>query len=198
MVAQDRKEQEMSATPLYLQWFCPELEDLYRSMQTKALLGRVFALLTGHSRRLLDLTTEVSKRKIHRQHYAGSRTVPINRIKGSEGRSSDFDCDFNPMHSRTMARWMSVAVARSYGDTLPPVELIQLGEDYFVRDGHHRISVARAFGEEYIDAVVIVLEMEPVSGPLPTLVIDPFLRWKTFPSKSQKRQEKLPIFLTIG
>jgi hypothetical protein len=140
-------------------------------MQTKALLGRIYSFLTGHSRSLLDLTIEVFKRKIRSQYYAGSRTVPINRIKGSEGRSGDFDCDFNPMHTRTIDRWVSVALARSQGVTLPAVELILVGEDYFVRDGHHRISVARAFREEYIDAKVIVLELEPVSGPLPTLVV---------------------------
>ena len=97
--------------------------------------------------------------------------MPINRIKGSEGRSGDFDCDFNPMHTRTIDRWVSVALARSQGVTLPAVELILVGEDYFVRDGHHRISVVRAFGEEYIDAKIIVLELEPVSVPLPTLVV---------------------------
>ncbi|HET8562631.1 MAG TPA: transcriptional regulator, partial [Candidatus Binatia bacterium] len=133
-------------------------------MQTKALLGRIYAFLTGRSRNLLDFATEVSKRKIRSQHYAGSRTVPINRIKGSEGRSGDFDCDFNPRHTHTRARWLSVAVARSRGDTLPLVELIQLEDHYFVRDWHHRISVARTFGEEYIDAKIIVLELEPVSA----------------------------------
>ena len=164
----------MSEISLYLQWSSQSLGDpqeLHRSMQTKAFLGRIYSFLTGHSRNLLDLTTEVSERKIRGQHVAGSRTVPINRITGSEGRSGDFDCDFNPLHTRTMDRWVGVAVARSCGATLPAVELIQLGEDYFVRDGHHRISVARAFRQEYIDAKVIVLELEPVSGPLPTLVV---------------------------
>jgi hypothetical protein len=131
-------------------------------MQNKAFLEKIYAFLSQRSRDLLDLTSEVSERKIIRQHYAGVRTVPLNRIKGSEGRSSDFDCDFNPLHTRTRNRWMSIAIARSQGSTLPLVELIQLGEDYFVRDGHHRISVARAFHEEYIDAVVVVLELESV------------------------------------
>jgi len=140
-------------------------------MQNKAFLEEIYAFLGQRSRSLLDLTTEVSERKIIGQHYAGVRTVPLNRIKGSEGRSSDFDCDFNPLHARTRNRWLSIAIARSQGDTLPLVELIQLGEDYFVRDGHHRISVARAFSEEYIDAVVIVLELEPVSTSLSTLTV---------------------------
>lgn len=175
----------MSTMPTYLEWPSQRRVDLgalYRSMQTKASLGKIYAFLTGHSRSLLDFATEVSKRKIRSQHYAGSRTVPTNRIKGSEGRSGDFDCDFNPMNTRTIDRWMSVAVARSSGDTLPLVELIQLGADYYVRDGHHRISVARALGEEYVDAMVIVLELEPVSTSLPTLVVanTPDRRqWKT-------------------
>ena len=158
----------MSAIPLYLEWSSPRvgnLQEVHRLMQNKAVLEKLYAFLSQHSRSLRDLTTEVSERKIIGQHYAGVRTVPLNRIKGSEGRSGDFDCDFNPLHARTRDRWMSIAMARSQGDTLPLVELIQLGEEYFVRDGHHRISVAHAFGEEYIDAVVIVLELEPVSMP---------------------------------
>lgn len=152
-----------------------EQRDLYHSMQTKALLGRLLAFLTGRSRSLLDLTTVVSERKIRSQHYAGVRTVLISQIKGSEGRTGDFDRGFNPIHSRTISRWLSIASARFHGATLPPVELIRFGEDYFVRDGHHRISVARAFREEYIDAEVIVLELELASAPLSALVMNPSL-----------------------
>lgn len=151
----------MSAIPLQLQWSSQgkgDLNDLYWSMHTNVLWGRLCSFLTGHTRSLLDLTIEVSRSRIRSQHYAGTRTVPMNRIKGSEGRSGDFDCDFNPLNSRTRDRWMSIAQARAQGDTLPLVELIQLGDDYFVRDGHHRISLACAFGEAYIDAKVIVLE----------------------------------------
>jgi hypothetical protein len=164
----------MSAIPLYLEWSSRgvgNLQEVYRSMQNKAVLEKIYAFLSQHSRSLLDLTTEVSERKIIRQHYAGVRTVPLNRIKGSEGRSGDFDCDFTPLHARTRDRWMSIAIARSQGDILPLIELIQLGEDYFVRDGHHRISVARALSEEYIDAVVTVLELEPVSMPPSKLIV---------------------------
>lgn len=163
----------MSALSLYLQWSSQNRRDLqnsYQSMQTKAFLGRIVSVLTGRPRNLLDLNTEISERKIRSQHSAGSQTVRINQIRGSEGRTGDFDREFNPMHTRMRERWVSVAAARSSGVTLSAVELIQLGQDYFVRDGHHRISVARAMSEEYIDANVIVLELEPVSVPLPTLV----------------------------
>jgi hypothetical protein len=164
----------MSAISLYLEWSSRgvgNLQEVHRSMQNKAFLKKIFAFLSQRSRNLLDLTTEISERKIIGQHYAGVRIVPLSSIKGSEGRSSDFDCDFNPLHARTRDRWMSIAIARSQGDTLPLVELIQLGEDYFVRDGHHRISVAHAFSEEYIDAIVVVLELEPVSIPPSKLIV---------------------------
>jgi hypothetical protein len=164
----------MSTIPLYLQWSSKgvgNLQELHRTMQNKAVVGKIRSVLTGRSRSLLDLNTEISNRRILRQHYAGSRTVAINRIKGSEGRTSDFDCDFNPLHTRTSDRWMSIAIARAQGDTMPLVELIQLDDDYFVRDGHHRISVARALGEEYIDARVIFLEIEPVSSSLAKVAV---------------------------
>jgi len=139
---------------------------LHWSMQNKALMQRILSAITRQSRNLLDFKTEVSKRRIIRQHYAGSRAVAIHRIKGSEGRSDDFDCDFNPLHSRTRDRWISVALARFQGNTLPLVELIQLGSDFYVRDGHHRISVARGLGEEFVDAKVIILELKPISTSL--------------------------------
>ncbi len=152
----------MIATVLSTQWTSEthaSLKELYRSMQTKAFFERIFSRLTGHSRKLLDMAAEVSGRKIRGRHYAGAKTVPINQIRGSEGRSGDFDIDFNPMNSRTAGRWLSVAVASSEGVILPPVKLIQLGADYFVRDGHHRISVARALGEKFVDAVVTALQL---------------------------------------
>lgn len=161
----------MPATSLYLEWptwGVANLQELYSSMHTKALLGRIPTLLTGRSSSLLDLATALSGRKICNQHYAGSRTVPIKRIKGSEGRPDNFDCEFNPMQTRTRNRWLSIAAARSFGHTLPLVELIQLDDTYYVRDGHHRISVARALGEEYVDAKVIILELESISTSLPT------------------------------
>ena len=59
---------------------------------------------------------------------------------------------------------MNVATARTMRAILPPVELIQIGDIYFVRDGHHRVSVARAMGQEHIEAEVTLWKVE---GELP-------------------------------
>ena len=53
-------------------------------------------------------------------------------------------------------RWQSVANALDEGVPLPPVQLIQVGAAYYVRDGHHRVSVNRALGQEVIEADVTV------------------------------------------
>ena len=99
-------------------------------------------------------------------YYAGARRVPISQIRGSgnEGRCWDFDADFRPLKAHSTARWLAIATARQMGVTLPPVALIEIEGVYFVEDGHHRISVARAMGQPDIEATVTVWQ---VAGPLP-------------------------------
>jgi hypothetical protein len=81
--------------------------------------------------------------------------VPIQQIKGSLNRSTDFDVNFNPLQEHFRARWISVFTASHQGISLPAVELVQVGNTYYVRDGHHRISVAKSFGQKAIDAVIV-------------------------------------------
>ncbi len=81
--------------------------------------------------------------------------VPVQQIKGSLDRSTDFDVNFNPLQEHCRARWISIFTAFRQGITLPAVELVQVGNTYYVRDGHHRISVAKTFGQKAIDAVIV-------------------------------------------
>jgi hypothetical protein len=90
--------------------------------------------------------------------------VPIQKIRGSQGRTKDFDRGFHPLKNHTRDRWVGIAVARQRGTALPSVSLVQVGDLYFVLDGHHRISVARALGQRDIEAHVTVWQVE---GPLP-------------------------------
>jgi hypothetical protein len=85
----------------------------------------------------------------------GAQPVPIERIIGTESRQADFDALFRPLRKTEPLRWVNIAVAWLTDVSLPPVALLKVGEDYYVRDGHHRISVARALGQHYIDAVVV-------------------------------------------
>jgi hypothetical protein len=131
----------------------------YDDLRGQALLGKLWATVTRKSHRLLDLAAIQANGVMHGSHYAGVQTVSISQIRGSEGRTDDFDADFRPLRLHNKERWQNVAVVHQTGASLPPVELIQVGGTYYVRDGHHRVSVARAFGQEYIEATVTVWQV---------------------------------------
>ncbi len=86
--------------------------------------------------------------------YQGMRTVPVAQIGGSVGRCSEFDRDFMPTKASSEVRWKRIDRAFWRGEELPPVSLYKVRGFYFVLDGHHRISVARYHGVEWIDAYV--------------------------------------------
>ena len=82
-------------------------------------------------------------------------SVSIRQIKGSLGRSTDFDANFNPLQERSRSRWISILTAVRMNIPLPAVELVQVGETYYVQDGHHRISVAKSMDQEMIEARIV-------------------------------------------
>lgn len=81
--------------------------------------------------------------------------VPIRQIKGSLGRSTDFDANFNPLQERSRTRWISILTAVKMNIPLPAVELVMVDNAYYVRDGHHRISVAKSMDQEMIEARIV-------------------------------------------
>jgi hypothetical protein len=137
---------------------------LYESVVRKGQMKRMVALLRRGNRRLLDLHKTLKQMAAicpdssHLQHYEGVQTVPVEQIKGSEGRVNDFDIEFYPVREHVELRWVNVAIAMLRGVPLPPVELVRVNDTYYVRDGHHRISVARAMKQKTIDAVVTAQE----------------------------------------
>jgi len=86
------------------------------------------------------------------ERSAGLKVVPLDQIVGSVGRGRDFDRRFRPTSARSRGRWEQIAAAARRGESFPPIDLMKVGELYFVRDGHHRVSVARALGRTDIDA----------------------------------------------
>ena len=139
-------------------------ESLYAQARQRARRGQFWSRLTGRSRALYALKDVRSACTLKAEYSGGIRTVPIRQIRGSEGRSRYLDRDFDPLHDQAGGRWLSIARARQQGKDLPPVVLIRVGDVYFVRDGHHRISVAQALGQLDVEARVTVWQ---VTGPLP-------------------------------
>lgn len=102
---------------------------------------------------------EVRKRLPYRgEHYIGLREIELEKVVGSVSRYVDFDSSFLPRQTNTRDRWESVDRAILQDVYLPPIEVYKIGEVYFVKDGNHRVSVARGKGQIYIDAFVIEID----------------------------------------
>ena len=132
---------------------------LFREAFLHGWLRNVWARLTGQCYCLEELNETLEDACIESSHYAGVKSVPIGKIRGTEGKAEDFDAEFNPTQERTRARWLEIAVQKLRGRDLPPVELVEVGGIYYVRDGHHRISVSHSLGQEYIDAEVTQMQI---------------------------------------
>ena len=90
----------------------------------------------------------------------GLRTIRLESIVGSAESRRDFDRRFRPTSGRVRERWERLALAQRRGESIPPIEVYQVGDMYFVKDGHHRVSIAIATGQRTIDAYVTEVETE--------------------------------------
>ncbi|MCP4423271.1 MAG: hypothetical protein GY803_02135 [Chloroflexi bacterium] len=129
-------------------------ENTLRIGQIKSWLSR----LAGKSRRLLEFEDAHTDASTNNQHYVGAQVVPLRQIRGTLGKADSFDADFHPLNKRSVSRWINIARAMLRNIHLPPVVLFQIGSVYYVSDGHHRVSVARAIKKDFIDAVVTIRE----------------------------------------
>jgi hypothetical protein len=128
----------------------------------RAVLADLLRPLLGRPLDLLPF--EEVRERLHLRHLVdrGVGEVPLERIVGSLGREREFTRAFLPRHEALRERWQEVLDLAEGPRGYPPVELYQVGEAYFVVDGHHRVSVARAHGAPAIEARV-----QEYSSPLP-------------------------------
>ncbi len=106
---------------------------------------------------LLPLDEATRRLRPFARRYAGLRPIPLNQIVGTDSRGSDFDRDFYPRRPGIRDRWQQVEQA--FPDAaFPPIVVYQLGDAYFVIDGHHRVAIARQNRMETIDAEVTELK----------------------------------------
>ena len=135
----------------------------------KAFLRRIGAYLRRDpaSNQLLSFDEVKGALGAISQVYLGLREVPVSKIVGSVGRHRDFDRDFLPSKPDLATRWRRIDEIMHREEELPPVSLYKIGDAYFVKDGNHRVSVARQQGIEMLDAEVIELRSRvPVDSAL--------------------------------
>ncbi len=127
--------------------------------------SRIMNLLDPGSDEMLSLQEVKDLLRPKSETYRGMKTVNINLIVGSEGRYRDFNRRFLPKHEYLRNRWTRVDKAHLESIILPPIKLYEIGGVYFVRDGNHRVSVARSQGVQAIDAEVVSLSSEVTLRP---------------------------------
>jgi hypothetical protein len=128
----------------------------FRQAHQRASLQQVLARITGKPVELLSYDDVLNKLRLTGRAARGVREIPIADIVGTVGRCMDFTRTFLPRKATDEQRWANLMafVQQNSLDALPPIEVYQIGSAYFVQDGHHRVSIARQLGVEFIAAIV--------------------------------------------
>ena len=135
----------------------------FQNARLRAFWHDFASFLRGKSAELLSFEDIRTRLRLREENYKGLQDIPLDRVVGSVGRYRDFNDQFLPRKNRMQERWSRVYAVASSLTGLPPIEVYQVGDLYFVRDGNHRVSVARQIGATHIQAHVTEL---PTSIPL--------------------------------
>jgi hypothetical protein len=146
-------------------WGKFDADNQFRDARSKALVAGLLDLLRRQSHEMLAFSDVRACLNIRGQRARGRQMVPVAHIIGSEGRYHDFDRRFLPRTDIVQGRWSSIERAMARGINLPPVVLFKISDVYFVRDGNHRVSVARQLGLAEIDAEVTELLVDVPLSP---------------------------------
>ena len=141
----------------------------FNHARTKALLSQIQNFMNADRDKLLSFNDVKEILRPRNQVYRGMQVIPINKIIGSEGRYRDFTKYFLPRSEHLRIRWERIDIANLRDIPLPPISIYEIGGAYFVRDGNHRVSVARSQGAEAIDAEVTSLSTEIAINPSMTV-----------------------------
>jgi hypothetical protein len=144
-----------------------DAEDDFGRARRRYVLDRLGSWLRGDPGQasLLRFDDVVSALGFRSQYYLGLRTIRLDTVVGTVDKARGFDREFRPASDRDRQRWEQLDVAERDGAVIPPIEVYRVGDLHFVRDGHHRVSVALAAGQEMIDAdVTEVLTQRPATA----------------------------------
>jgi len=132
----------------------------FNSALFRSFFKSVYKKLKHEEDYLPNLEQIVELTKAKDEHYIGLKEIPVDNIIGSEARYEDFDKDFLPRKPELQQRWSNIDKIMREDKSLPPISVFKIDDYYFVRDGHHRVSVAKNRKQVYIDAEVTELHID--------------------------------------
>ncbi len=151
-------------------------ESEFSSARVKAFLQMFMGMIRGHNMHLLSFSEVIEKLRLNQSVFLGLQDIPIENIVGSTGRYEDFTRHFLPRtgDKRDKERWRKIYTLAVTGKGFPPIDVYKIDQVYFVKDGNHRVSVARELGWETIQANVTELpssiSLEPDVEPKDLLI----------------------------
>lgn len=148
----------------YLNRYLEAVSD-FRRARSRAKLEQVASRLRGESDELLEYEEVRKMLRVTNRVSRGLQDIPIDAIVGSVGRYSDFTRTFLPRQDADEGRWAKVRLRMTGLAGLPPIEVYQIDQAYFVLDGNHRVSVARRLGATHIQAYVTEVESSVPLSP---------------------------------
>jgi ribosome modulation factor len=135
--------------------FDQEVRQDFERARTHGFFADLRAIFARRSRDLIPYHEVRQRVSPEGESYRGLQSVRLSQIVGSMDRFQDFNREFFPRQRFTADRWQNIHRAYYQDILLPPIQLYKVGDVYFVKDGNHRVSVARERSQEYIDAEVI-------------------------------------------
>jgi len=138
-----------------------------RQRQVLAALARRLRGGRGDDGRIVPLDDVVCTLGWRGERQLGLQSIGVDTIIGTVDSRRDFDRRFRPTSNRVRHRWERLALAQRRGEPMPPIEVYRVGNLHFVNDGHHRVSIAAATGQQEIDAYVTQVLTKVPPGPAP-------------------------------
>ncbi len=126
----------------------------FKRARRKAALQDILSRFTGHSAALIPFEEARKRLNAKGEEALGLQEIPLKAIIGSVGRYADFNRNFLPRSDAHANRWATVKAKLRDLDAMPPIQVYQIGEAYFVLDGNHRVSIARERNATHIRAYV--------------------------------------------
>ncbi len=137
----------------------------FSKARMRAFRESIFSILSPEKKELLSFYDIKKLIRPKAEFYKGVKTIPLDKIVGSEGRYNDFNRAFLPKREHLRNRWRAINMAALEDVNLPPIKVFKIGDTYFVRDGNHRVSVARQRGQIDIDAEITEITSEIEMSP---------------------------------
>jgi len=174
----------------------------FERARRKAFIDDLVSMLSRKPNWLMSFEDVRQALPIKGQFYKGHEEVPLSSIIGSVDRYHDFNRKFLPTQKHTRPRWESVDRATLSDIALPPVQLYKVGGVYFVKDGNHRVSVAKEKGAEYIDAEVIEcpinVTLSPSTDPRDLIRLGEYARFLEQTQLDKLRDKVCIEFTSLG